>query len=407
MSERQKVFVALLASVLLHLIGMVVFGLLWATNQLASMASVPPPQKPLEVTLLTRPLPEKKTGKPPEKPEIKPAPEAKPTPVPAPVPEPPKPKATPKILRALVDSEGLAVSEKAPKNAEFSSDKNSVAGSEMPATNNSGLPGQAGKERPFTQFETKDYTAGKLGNPPGLKAPVAPAPVELPRPTPPHPTTTVQPTPAPPPPLFKPEPLPTGTPPPPPNPDAMKITKAAPTPQPAPFDLPKPKPLENAPVFPTPAPTPQKLAMLATPTPPRTMPKTGRNDPGFQEQKEAVKIEGGISNRGKKGVDSVETPLGRYRKSIATAISQRWNEHVREHMDLITLGTVRLKFYVTSSGRVEDIRLLSNTSTESFATYTIKSIMEAKIPPLPKDVVPLLENGRLEITEWSFTIYPE
>ena len=76
-------------------------------------------------------------------------------------------------------------------------------------------------------------------------------------------------------------------------------------------------------------------------------------------------------------------------------------------MDLITLGTVRLKFYVTSNGRVEDIKLLSNTSTESFATYTIKSIMEAKIPPLPKDVVPLLENGRLEITEWSFTIYPE
>ena len=137
------------------------------------------------------------------------------------------------------------------------------------------------------------------------------------------------------------------------------------------------------------------------------MPKQGQAEAGFQAEKEAVKIEGGISNRGKKGVDSIETPIGRYRSAIAKAISQRWNEYVREHMDLITLGTVRVRFYVTKRGKVEDIRVISNSSSESFATYTIKSIMDAAIPPLPDDVVPLLENGRLEITEWSFTIYPE
>src|SRR4051812_15678586 len=111
MSERQKVLTALLASALLHLVGLVVLGLLWSMNQRDVQASVPAPEKPLVVTLITAPPPEKKIEKPVEKPvEKKLVEKPKPKARAKPAPKVAKAKPTPEVLRPLLDSEGLAES---------------------------------------------------------------------------------------------------------------------------------------------------------------------------------------------------------------------------------------------------------------------------------------------------------
>jgi hypothetical protein len=48
-------------------------------------------------------------------------------------------------------------------------------------------------------------------------------------------------------------------------------------------------------------------------------------------------------------------------------------------------------------------RVSSNTSNESFEIVTLESILAAEIPPIPPDVLPELEGGRIEI-DYTFSI---
>jgi outer membrane biosynthesis protein TonB len=147
---------------------------------------------------------------------------------------------------------------------------------------------------------------------------------------------------------------------------------------------------------------------LYKPTPqprPKTPPRAQPVEPGYQPQREETRIEGSISNRGKRGVDAIGTPLGRYRKLIADAIGSRWYHYINRRMDLITVGSARIKFYVDERGEIQDVKLLSNTANDTFAGFSVQSILEAKIPPPPPDVTEKLDNNRLEV-EYTFTIYP-
>jgi TonB family protein len=67
------------------------------------------------------------------------------------------------------------------------------------------------------------------------------------------------------------------------------------------------------------------------------------------------------------------------------------------------VGTVEVRFLVRENGKVERVQVLRNSSNESFAACTVRAIMEADIPPIPKELVPMLEGSRIEI-EFSFTI---
>jgi TonB family protein len=98
------------------------------------------------------------------------------------------------------------------------------------------------------------------------------------------------------------------------------------------------------------------------------------------------------------------TPLGRYKKSVSTAIGSRWYYYVNERMGLLSIGTVSVTFKVTASGKVTDLRVVSSNSNESLTDCSLRSIMDAKIPPIPPEVAATLQNGSLEI-DYSFTIY--
>jgi outer membrane biosynthesis protein TonB len=125
---------------------------------------------------------------------------------------------------------------------------------------------------------------------------------------------------------------------------------------------------------------------------------------GVQEQKIQSQVRGGAARRGPAAFDSVGTPIGRYRKMMAQSINARWQAYVAHQMDLVTLGSVKVRFDLLPDGTVEDVTLVSNDANSTLATLSIQAIMEAKIPPIPPDLVGALKDGRLEI-EYTFNVW--
>ncbi len=112
---------------------------------------------------------------------------------------------------------------------------------------------------------------------------------------------------------------------------------------------------------------------------------------------------GGISNRGQASLNAVATPLGRYKKMLSDAIGSRWYYYVNDMLDLVNVGTVQLRFIVRADGKVEGVKVLNNSSNESLASCSVRAIIEAEIPPMPKDVAQVLAGNKLEV-DYSFTI---
>src|SRR5206468_9648250 len=106
----------------------------------------------------------------------------------------------------------------------------------------------------------------------------------------------------------------------------------------------------------------------------------------YRRLKERTQIAGNITNRGISAVNALGTPLGRYQKIVADSIGSRWYAYVDQKRDLITIGTLRLRFNVDRSGRVKDLKITENSSNEAFASVCVQSVLEAHLPPIPPDV---------------------
>jgi TonB family protein len=177
---------------------------------------------------------------------------------------------------------------------------------------------------------------------------------------------------------------------------------AAPTPEPTPESTPPPSP--------TPAPTPNddELAMLKpaptpSPTPALNLARQNRNQPGaprtaYRPQNILNRMQGNISNRGHSAVSALGTPQGRFEKAVEDAVGSLWYYYVERHADLISIGTVRVEFTVGPSGQVLSARIVSNSSNETLATCSLQSVRDAKIPPMPQELIPLVPDRGLEFT---------
>ena len=122
--------------------------------------------------------------------------------------------------------------------------------------------------------------------------------------------------------------------------------------------------------------------------------------------KERTRMAGSISNRGMSSLNAVGTPLGRYVKMVQDAIGSRWYAYTPEKLDLISLGTAQVVFTIDRSGRVKNLKVLSNSSNEVFANVCLQSILEIDHQfPIPEDVASNLPPEGLE-QQITFTMYP-
>ena len=260
------------------------------------------------------------------------------------------------------------------------------------------LPTTDGADVPFFAFDTKRNTEGEKAA--DLASPNT-VPQAGPTPVPDFvPPQRAVPDTAPP----KPQPNLTATPAPPtPRPTAGPRELAMLAPQPTPPPTPPPDAAQRPPqlasdLFRRPTPAPRTAA------PPSVASPGTQQIPGYQPETQPNRSVGGLSNRGAPSVSAIGTPLGRYQKAVQDAIGMKWYFYANRRSDLSTVGTVKVHFYVNAAGRVEGLRLIANSSNETVAGFSLQSIQEAKLPPMPAEVSSLLPGGRLEY-DFSFALY--
>lgn len=169
-------------------------------------------------------------------------------------------------------------------------------------------------------------------------------------------------------------------------------------------------PQESATPQPSAQPTPmtksEEFAMLTSrPTPRPTVASTPQQQrSSYQPLKERTRLAGSITNRGTSAVNAVGTSLGRYQKTLFDAIGSHWYAYIEQKADLVSLGTTRVSFWVDRSGRVKNLKVLSNDSNEAFANVCLQAILDSKLPPIPEDVAGALPPEGLE-SEIAFTTF--
>ena len=124
----------------------------------------------------------------------------------------------------------------------------------------------------------------------------------------------------------------------------------------------------------------------------------------FQEGKEQSKVKGGLAQNGKTGVDASKTALAAYMKSVSRAIGARWNVLVKEKMDLLDTGSVKVRFKVASDGTVRDVVVEHSTANRQFSEICMGVVRAATLDPPPEEARPLLRDGLLEIP-FTFSLY--
>lgn len=345
--ERNKVWWAVIASVVVHLV--FAFSLAAFNQVFAPLPKVD--ESPLELTMMD---------------------------LSATVPAAPSAPANP----AYIETDPSKESPDEPEEKTFESNANSRAASNLPASGDAPLPSQEGKDRPFIQMETQRSSIATQGSvaqpalptpPPATPPPATPTPavaVATPRPTAP-PSTPL------------PEPVAT------PAVDQLAMLTSTPPPP-----LRDPEDADS-----TPAPE-------VAPTAPPVMPRPRPDNPAtaYQPEKQETKISGSITDRGRPSVNAVGTPLGRYQKAVTDAIGSRWYYYMNQKIDLVNIGTARIEAEVDRNGKVQKLRVASNNANEAFANICLQSFQEAQIPPIPPDLAATLPEGRLPV-EISFTTY--
>ena len=438
--DRIKLPLAVLIALVLHAL---VFTLAWlwplVVKLLTKYSLLPAacseiyiPQKPapqpkkLEVTLFT--------------PTPAPAPKTAATPTPSKLPDQDEQllkelfaQLPPEKQREYVDVEGLARKKNTSAKALLESWRDSVAGSRKRGTGTDPLPTLDGLENmPFTQMTNREVSLGKPEIP--AETPQAsvqplfkPKPVDPAAQTPDTtPETAIAATPAPTPtPML----VAKATPPPnalsvqeanadqipvflnrrsdpdapksmanqQPDPEAKPTPAATPTPKPTPIPKTPPKPSQLPPPTPQDAPAkaptrPQSVIVAAKLDFKNNQPKPVPN-PGYSPQMRRTKVNGAAMPEGEDGTDSVATPLGRYRKSVSSAVGSRWNYYIQQRMSLLQTGKVTVIFSIDARGRVRGFRIEENTSNRAHAALIEQCVREAEFDAPPPEA---MRNGAFE-----------
>src|SRR6266436_7646488 len=255
-----------------------------------------------------------------------------------------------------------------PADSMFESDKDTAAASEKPAEGNAPVPTQGGKETPDIGFKDEQYSLAEKGS----AFSTDPARQAVPQQEQLKEEKKEE---------SKPEETPTPTPAPTPTPEVItsdeELAMLRPTP--------------------TPRPTPSRQTV-------RVPQRQSAPPTAYRQEQRVSRMQGNINNRGRSSIAAIGTPKGRFEKAVQDAVGSRWYYYVRERGDLINIGTVEIRFYVRPDGKVEDVKVLRNSSNETLASTSLQSIIEANIPPMPAELAPLLTEDRMEfMMSFNFT----
>jgi len=302
-------------------------------------------------------------------------------------PPPPPPKPTPKPYIRTTQNKAAA---NAPVKADFVSDRNTIAASKKAAApdGDKPMPTQDGIDHKTLELANRNQRDGQTkDDAPAAPTKAPPPEMRVPEPTPPQPAvakaTTVSP-------MAK-------------MMEEMDKEMAKVETGRLPIEVKRPESADKPP-----APTDEKPPVAkAVPIDP----KTGKPVPKFDKDAftpftRTSKVKGTINNRGEDAVNAAETPMGKYMRAVTAAVEKKWHLYRRQHADAVTFGNLKLRFFVTKEGKPEDLEVLSKPDDADvrMADFTLRAIKDSEIPPIPKDLLPMLEGERVEI-EYDVLIY--
>lgn len=132
--------------------------------------------------------------------------------------------------------------------------------------------------------------------------------------------------------------------------------------------------------------------------PPSTTPNQQAAQSSSAAQTEA-RSQGGITQRGDhNAVNAARTMAGEYYRDAQDAITRRWNKEMEIANVHMLPGTVVLRVLVEKNGNVRpsDISVVSGPAGQIIAQTAYKAILRTKLPPLPAEMDPVLEDGKYE-----------
>jgi hypothetical protein len=333
------------------------------------------------------------------------------------IPEPPAPKPPSKAFIRTTQNEAAV---EAPKNAAFQSDRNTIAASKLPSKADATLmmPTTEGKAPTTRELANRDYRDGQIKNDAAFKTPATPPDTRQSQPTPPPSPVrssppaqpAVPPTPAREPPKQVAQVTPN---------DATPLVKmmeemdkntARSEKDRLPIEvrtaekfteMPPVKPQIRAPedvppTIPKAVPVPDPVTQMA-----------GKPEAdAFTPFTRTGKMDGAVNREGENAVDAEATPLGIYMRQVTGAVEKKWHLYVRLAKDSVTFGRVRFRFYVDKRGVPQDLKILSDArdADPRMRDLTLRAILDAKIPPIPEDLQPTLDDGRVKI-EYEAIVY--
>jgi TonB family protein len=159
--------------------------------------------------------------------------------------------------------------------------------------------------------------------------------------------------------------------------------------------------------------SPSSVSKLGTPSPKPAAPQAAPSktasesenvDNLFEEGKERTEVKGGLAQNGKLGVNASKTPMAVYMKAVSGAIGAQWNALVKNRMDSLETGLVKVRFWISPEGKVRKVTIERSTANRQFSDLCLEAVQAALLQPPPVEAEPLLRDGLLEIP-FTFSLY--
>ena len=96
--------------------------------------------------------------------------------------------------------------------------------------------------------------------------------------------------------------------------------------------------------------------------------------------------------------------MGVYMKSVSRAIGAKWNLLVKNRMDSLETGLVKVRFWITADGSVRRVVIERSTANRAFSELCLEAVKASQLEPPPEEAKPLLQDGLLEIP-FTFSLY--
>jgi hypothetical protein len=151
----------------------------------------------------------------------------------------------------------------------------------------------------------------------------------------------------------------------------------------------------------------EPIPQMAPPKEALPLPSTQVTPPAMKEFSpftETARTKGTISNLGEAAVDAEATEMGKFMRTVTSAVEKKWHLLRRTHADAVSYGYLKVRFFVNREGRPEDVKFIEKANNPQMEDFTLEAILKAEIPPIPRDLLPMLDGERFPV-EYEIIIH--